>query len=228
MKSVYNEILSSSLRFFLKDASVISITGGGGKTSLMVKLANIFSSYGERVLVTTTTKVQSNLVFDGGATCLWNYQNGKCVNPGEAVIKENLVKYDKTIIEADGSRGLPLKFHTQRDPVVIDETDSTLCVVGLSALGKPIKDVLFGYEDLIKETTPLPPICSLSFIEKLIDHPSCVQKDKKGRYSFIVFNQADVVSAEEIEKINAMMFKKELNYMLISIKENKLYAGVKF
>lgn len=227
MKAIYNEILSSSLRFFLKDASVISITGAGGKTSLMIALADIFSSYGERVLVTTTTKVQSDLKFNG-ATSFWNYQNGKCISPGEQAIRDMISKYDKTIIEADGARNLALKFHTSRDPVVINETDATLSVVGLSALGKRTEDVLFGYDELKKKKNDIPEICSLSFIEDLIDDRDGVLKGAKGKHSFIIFNQADVLPPEFVEKINAMMFKKELNYMLVSIKENKLYAGVKF
>lgn len=227
MKAIYNEVLTRALHFFLKDSSVISITGAGGKTSLMVMLSNIFSSYGEKVLVSTTTKVQEGLLFDD-ATCLWDHKNGKCVNPGIEKIKDQIPNFDKVIIEADGSKRLPLKYHTTRDPVVIDETDSTLAVVGLSALGKNIEDVLFGYDEFIKTSSILEHTCDLSFIEKLIDEPSGVLKDMKGKHSFIVFNQADVLTPEQIEKVNAMMFRKELNYLLISIKENKLYAGVRF
>lgn len=227
MKAIYNEILTRALHFFLKDTSVISITGAGGKTSLMVMLSNIFSSYDEKVLVTTTTKVQEGLEFDD-ATCYWEHQNGKCVNPGIEKIKSQIPNFDKVIIEADGSKRLPLKYHTSRDPVVIDETDSTLAVIGLSALGEKITDVLFGYDEFLKTNSVSEHTCGLNFIERLIDEPSGVLKGMKGKHSFIVFNQADLLTPEQIEKVNAMMFRKELNYLLISIKDNKLYAGVRF
>jgi probable selenium-dependent hydroxylase accessory protein YqeC len=41
----------------LGDKGVISLVGGGGKTSLMYSLARELVSFGKRVLTTTTTKI---------------------------------------------------------------------------------------------------------------------------------------------------------------------------
>ena len=41
----------------LEDGGVISLVGGGGKTSLMFALAHELASAGEAVLTTTTTKI---------------------------------------------------------------------------------------------------------------------------------------------------------------------------
>ena len=44
----------------LVSARLISLVGAGGKTNLMFGLAREFAAAGERVLVTTTTKIGEN------------------------------------------------------------------------------------------------------------------------------------------------------------------------
>lgn len=50
----------------LEAARVISIVGSGGKTTLMFAAAREFVAAGERVLLTTTTKIARHEAFDGG------------------------------------------------------------------------------------------------------------------------------------------------------------------
>lgn len=45
---------------------------------------------------------------------------------------------DYVLLEADGSRHLPLKAHAAHEPVIPPLCDKTVCVVGLSGLGTPI------------------------------------------------------------------------------------------
>ena len=50
----------------LKGARVVSLTGSGGKTTLMFAIASEFLATGERVLLTTTTKIARQEAFDSG------------------------------------------------------------------------------------------------------------------------------------------------------------------
>ena len=52
--------------------------------------------------------------------------------------------YDVVLIEADGSRGLPLKIHTERDPVIIKESTGVIGVLGAKALNRKAYEVVFG------------------------------------------------------------------------------------
>ena len=44
-------------------------------------------------------------------------------------------------MEADGSRGLPLKAHAPWEPVVPGVSSQTILVVGASGLGRPVREV---------------------------------------------------------------------------------------
>ena len=49
----------------------ISITGGGGKSSLMKALAAFYRAERKKVLITTSTKIQSPAFHDWGADCFF-------------------------------------------------------------------------------------------------------------------------------------------------------------
>lgn len=67
--------------------------------------------------------------------------------PGDAL--EHAYKAaDAVLIEADGSRRMPLKWPGEHEPVVPERTDLSICVAGLSAIGRPISEVLYGAGDM--------------------------------------------------------------------------------
>ena len=53
---------------------------------------------------------------------------------------------DLVLVEADGSRGLPLKFPGEQEPVIPDNADEILVVCGLNGLGKPAREVCHRLE----------------------------------------------------------------------------------
>lgn len=145
----------------------ISITGGGGKSSLMKALAAFCRAEGKRILMTTSTRIQSPEFFDWGADyCFTSFSEVAVFGPERgctvlyacsmeddvhrlrAPSEEELLalkqRYDVTICEADGSRRLPLKIHTQRDPVIYGFSDVTIAVMGAWAFGKEAREVTFG------------------------------------------------------------------------------------
>jgi probable selenium-dependent hydroxylase accessory protein YqeC len=60
---------------------------------------------------------------------------------------EELTSYmaqaDIVFLEADGSRELPLKVPAGNEPVLLPRSDLLVAVCGLSALGRPLKEVCF-------------------------------------------------------------------------------------
>jgi probable selenium-dependent hydroxylase accessory protein YqeC len=100
--------------------------------------------------VTTTTKIwpptgiavaqdpdtAREILARGGLVCLGvPSAQGKLVSPGfegwDALA-------DYTLVEADGSRQLPLKAHAEHEPVIPACSRQVICVVGLSGLHRPV------------------------------------------------------------------------------------------
>lgn len=50
---------------------------------------------------------------------------------------------DMILVEGDGSRGLPLKYPAEHEPVIPLNTDKIVVICGLCALGKPLGEVTF-------------------------------------------------------------------------------------
>lgn len=73
---------------------------------------------------------------------------GKVMAPPEWAAGHLRDTADAVLIEADGSRRMPLKWPAPWEPVVPDYTDITVCVAGLSSLGKPLSDVMYRCEHL--------------------------------------------------------------------------------
>jgi probable selenium-dependent hydroxylase accessory protein YqeC len=150
---------------------VLTVIGSGGKTSLIWHLAQHLrgvSSVGRqprRILVTPTTKM---LVPEAAAGLYDHYCNGTPVIPGiphkteigitlagffneetgklESLPIDELERivpeYDLTLIEGDGSRGLPLKAWADHEPVVPLFTAITVGILPLWPLGMPVSETI--------------------------------------------------------------------------------------
>lgn len=133
---------------------VTAIIGGGGKTTLLYALARALQPSG-RVIVCTTTRIlrPSHLpcVLDGGEDALRaalekspvvcagaRAESGKLKMP-EVCFDALLRLADYIIVEADGSKGLPMKAHAAHEPVIPPQANQTICVVGASGFGKPAR-----------------------------------------------------------------------------------------
>lgn len=101
---------------------------------------------------------------------------------------------DIVLIEADGSRRMPFKWPAPWEPVVPENTDITVCVAGLSALGRPLAEVMYRYDSLPepmrRETVDVNLICAVtSSLEG-------GQKDIYGEFR-VFLNQADTRELQE-------------------------------
>lgn len=143
--------------------SVISLVGGGGKTTTMCRLQKEYELAQIPSIVTTTTHIQSleeewflgepsvdglkeRLETFGKAWCGEVTKKGKLQSFPEAFLREMISLGNPVIIEADGARRLPCKAPGPSEPVLVPETTMVLALYGMDALGKQIKEICFRPE----------------------------------------------------------------------------------
>lgn len=229
------QLADKLLEIIGSDYNCISITGAGGKTTLLTLLASAYRAIGKSVLITTTTKIQSPKLFDFSQdiyflnerdVLMHEVKKGevvffsdlhimdpkKCVAPRKEILDILLPRYDVVLIEADGAKCLPLKMHTDRDPVMLKQTTATIAVMGSSAYGLKGDNVCFGFDS--DKTV------DKEFFQMLIDDEYGVFKDVCGNKRILLINQCDISPYEELKGL-----KLPDGYSLIfgSEKENKLY-----
>lgn len=139
---------------------IIAVVGSGGKTTLMKKLASHYRSEGKTVLLTTTTHMfieEDTLLTDDADTIIQALrENGYAmagVSEGikfRALSREtfNAVSAfaDIVLVEADGSKRLPLKYPNAAEPVIPEKTDEIIVVCGLNAIGQKARGVCHRLE----------------------------------------------------------------------------------
>lgn len=194
--------------FFGQSGQVVSLVGGGGKTTLMYFMAATCAKEGKKVLVTTTTNLfLPNKAYyatnDEEVEALWvegkiaiigtpNLARGKFGPPDPEFLDRMLEKCDVGFIEADGSRRLPCKVPREGEPVFHPRTDTVIAVFGLSALGRPLKDVCFRKE-LATELLEVEEdhLLTEEDAAKLLSAPWGARKDVGDRKFCVVLNQCD-------------------------------------
>lgn len=171
----------------------VCIIGCGGKTSLMLHLADVFRP--KRVLLTTTTHIRRpddaycDRFFDAdihevtplspGISVLGRVEHhtGKLSAVPPDKLKTWAAQADLVLIEGDGSRGLPLKGWNSDDPVVPEWTTVTVGVVTVWSVGMPAtEDIVFR----------LPVFCRLTGAEAekpvTVDHIAAMVASKDGLF----------------------------------------------
>lgn len=134
---------------------VTAVIGSGGKTTLLRTLSRELPG---TVILTTTTHILPfagmpllpgddaeavrRALADSRAVCLGTpAAEGKLTAPALPFsVLAQLADY--VLVEADGSRQLPLKAHAAHEPVIPGETGQVLCVVGARGFGRPICDTV--------------------------------------------------------------------------------------
>ncbi len=135
---------------------IIVVVGSGGKTTRIHTLTEEYRKAGKKVLVTTTTHmyIEEGCDISGNAEQIREKleNSGYCMAglPAEnekikalpLEVYEAVCEYaDIVLVEADGSKGLPIKFPAEHEPVIPENADEIHIVTGLSALGRPLSKV---------------------------------------------------------------------------------------
>jgi probable selenium-dependent hydroxylase accessory protein YqeC len=180
----------------LQDRKVISLVGGGGKTSIMYRLAEELKSNRMRVLVTTTTHIyypdkssydqffwwedvkkaaikrsdlgQASITVIGSRMI----DDKKMKGIDERCVKElyNSGIFDVILVEADGAKGKPIKAPAEHEPVIPECTSTLIGVIGIDCFGKKIDSLWVHRPEILTEVTgcALGDIIDDDVIEKLI------------------------------------------------------------
>ena len=190
--------------FLAEKGHVVSLVGGGGKTTLLYAMARHCAAKGWRVLVSTTTHIQRpecNLArTEAQRDALWRAgtfvvagapaEHNKLTQPPE--LQAWRTEADAVFLEADGAKRLPCKAPAAHEPVLLPESDIVLAVAGLSAVGRPLREVCFRLENActllgVGHETPLTP----ALLAKLLASEAGGRKNVGTRKFYAVLNQAD-------------------------------------
>lgn len=160
----------------LKEKEMISAVGGGGKTTLLFNLALELSKVGKKVLLSTTTKIylpeaeeNFKVILGDEEEVLNNIKAEKnlIIISGKRIVEENKLEglnksfyniifeknmFDYILIEADGSKRKPIKFHAYYEPVIPELTTKVIGIVGLDCMGEKLDNQIFHRaEDFCRE-----------------------------------------------------------------------------
>lgn len=139
---------------------LVSLVGGGGKTTALFHLARELKDQGCKVLVTTTTAIYypNQGLYDFisigpesprariGIT-VWGSRvnaDNKLIGIAPELVDHvfNSQQYDHILVEADGARGNPVKAPAQHEPVIPSASTKCIGVIGLTCLGQRVADVV--------------------------------------------------------------------------------------
>ena len=205
--------------------TVISISGGGGKTSTLFRLAYELKDY--KVLITTTTKILKPEISDdydiiieknsekflkeihqhkNHIICGSSMPEGtrKFIGCAIPFLKDIKDHFDFVLIEADGSAGRPVKAPATHEPVIADFTDIYIGVLGLDCLGKRADSQNVHRPEIFSQIRQKPPEQRIKVedLVKLINSPDGLFKNApENCQKVVLLNKADLITEEQGREI---------------------------
>lgn len=184
--------ITEALQLNIPKHAVISVTGAGGKTSLIFAWARELAAAGKDVIITTTTHIfrPERMEEDGIRVIAADDPKDpdKLTAPPDDVLEHLKDEADVVLIEADGARRMPLKWPGAHEPVIPDFTDITVCVAGLSGIGKAPSDVIYRADELpenLRRDT-----VDFNLIHALVSSANGGRKGSRGEFR-VFMNQVD-------------------------------------
>lgn len=226
---------------------VITITGAGGKTSLLYFLAEELSKFG-KVLITTTTKIYcpfeekyetliiGNNIFSGknkNITIVGSKIEDKKLHslPYEEIksIKKN---YDFILIEGDGAKNKLLKEWNDYEPCIPDFSTKIIGVINMDIIDLNIIEKNIHRFELLKEKFPddINKKITSNFLSKYILSADYFKNSNINSKKYLFFNGID--GEKHLDKFHATLkiayelYKNNFfpKVFLGSLKEKNLYS----
>lgn len=218
----------------------IAFVGSGGKTSLIEYMAGEFLKQGRTVAITTTTKIFVKEPYillkesSDARACIPFVRVGKSIEDGKltAVGFEDVEMlgsiYDVVLIEADGAKGMPLKFPASHEPVIPPFCEKLFVLCGLDALHMRVDETVFRWKLFceatgIHEDTLITEQILLRFFAedallKGVDIEKCM----------IVLNKYDALNTrrEAIETGKEIIARTGVKRLIISSTLFKIFYGI--
>lgn len=135
---------------------ITALIGSGGKSTLLSLLARELTAAGERVLCATTTHIfppagmpladspaeAEKALRLGGPVCVGAWCGAGKLGPPREPLEAYRGVCRYLLVEADGSRRLPLKAHAPYEPVIPADTGRTILVAGATGLYRPVREAV--------------------------------------------------------------------------------------
>ncbi len=226
---------SAELMDIDKKTYVISIVGAGGKTSLMYCLGEMYREKNMNVLMTTTThiykpkrysyasdKEQLEKIWSRGEIAVM----GKPCEDNKLTRLDDMEEYismsDIAIVEADGAKGMPCKVPYDHEPVILEQSDMVIGVVGIDALDRPIKEACYGSKNAAELLdTDEDHILTEEDIANILSSEKGTMKNTGNKKYYAVINKCDTPKLRERARhIKAILEDKGVKSFICSFKDN--------
>lgn len=220
------------------DVRCICAVGAGGKTGLLYRLAESYRSAGRKTLLITTTKmyqpaaggvldrtadeILAFLEEKGFAVAGTAISGGKMGPLPPEILKPVMEKADLVLVEADGSRRLPLKVPETGEPVLLPACDFLIVVEGMSAVGQPLEQVCHRVERAMKILGISDPKGKTQSVT--VEMAAKLAREGYGKYletrkGFFFMNQTDCLTWEQTSRLEKEM--RGTNAVFGSLKTGK-------
>ena len=217
--------METAFPFLLEPDHVVSLLGGGGKTTLLYEMAGFGVRNGQNVLVTTSThlyrppeewrdrtlkeverKFQAGCAAIIGSDCR---DPKKIAMPEEQLFETARKKADLTLIEADGTKHLP---------ALLSCSDLVVGVTGLSALGQPLEKSCFRAKLAAERLgCPMDHRITEEDLAQLIAAEWGQQKDLDGRAFYAVLHQYEEKEHKKaVRKIAELLQRRGIRQIFVT------------
>lgn len=194
--------------------NIVSFVGAGGKTTLMYMIADRAAKAGKKVIVATTTHILKpdtcyannlqevkRLWVDGCYAVVGEIDDAnaeKIVFPTKELFEEIKAEADLVLLEADGAKKFPCKIPAAHEPMILEDCDCVVGIMGMSALGRKMKDCCFrfdlfgkwlnsGADDIVNDDTVL----DEEIASMILTSDFGTKKSVGARDYYVVLNQCD-------------------------------------
>lgn len=189
---------------------ITALIGGGGKTTAMYTLARELRARGT-VICTTTTRIYPpghmpvveevlpEALARFGCLCAGvRTEEGK-LEAGTLPVAGLAELADYVLVEADGSRSLPVKAHLPHEPVIPAEAGQTVLLAGASGFARPVEEAVHRWERFCQITgaEPEEPVTAENLARLIL---------AEGLEDKVFVNQAEsALDMEEARRLAALL-----------------------
>ena len=210
------------LPFLAEKGHIVSMVGGWGKTTLLYAMADHCTRKGWRVLVTTTTHIRQPAACyapdEAALSALWRADHYVVIGTRQKTsptrpfrsrsFLRRMAQADAVFIKQTGQSTAPCKVPAAHEAVLLPQSDIVLAVAGLSALGKPLREVCFRYDAIRPQFLSAAPDSPLTppMLEQLLASAQGGRKAVGDRQFYAVLNQADTPELQQQGHTNTTAF----------------------
>lgn len=219
---------------------IIAVVGAGGKTTYIKEQIRHYLEQGLKVFVTTTTHMyveEDTLVTDDPEVIIAHLEKQHYAMAGKPADEEKIQSLSKetyekvcshadvVLVEADGSKHMPVKYPKEGEPVICDNVDEIVVVCGLHALGKPVSQVAHRL-DLVKKCLRIEAdecICP-HHLQKLVrkGYLEPMKEQYSGKKITIKVNQGSAISSYADQDYCPSLYQRAV----ASLIENDIDVGL--